>query len=42
MSKVENYTSFAENIARDNTHGYDQRDRNGILIMIVLDLFVTQ
>ena len=29
MSKVENYTSFAENIARDNTHGYDQRDRNG-------------
>lgn len=29
MSKVENYTSFAENIARDNTHGYDQIDRNG-------------
>ena len=29
MSKVENYTSFAENVARDDTHGYDQRDRNG-------------
>lgn len=29
MSKVENYTKFAENVAKDDTHGYDQVDRNG-------------
>lgn len=29
MSKIEKYTSFAEDIARDDTHGYDQIDRNG-------------
>lgn len=29
MSKIESYVSFAENIARDNSHGYDQIDRLG-------------
>ena len=29
MGKVEQYTSYAENIAKDNTHGYDQSDRWG-------------
>lgn len=29
MTKIEKYTSFAEDIARDDTHGYDQIDRNG-------------
>lgn len=29
MGKVENYTAFAEAVARDNTHGYDQIDRWG-------------
>ena len=29
MGKIENYTSFAENVAKDDSHGYDQIDRNG-------------
>lgn len=29
MSKIENYTAYAEKIAKDDTHGYDQKDRNG-------------
>lgn len=29
MSKIENYTKYAENIAKDDTHGYDQIDRMG-------------
>lgn len=29
MGKIEAYTTFAKNIARDDSHGYDQIDRNG-------------
>lgn len=29
MTIIENYTRFAEEIAKDNTHGYDQVDRWG-------------
>lgn len=29
MEKIEKAVSFAENVANDNTHGYDQRDRLG-------------
>lgn len=29
MSKIENYTKYAEKIAKDDTHGYDQIDRMG-------------
>lgn len=29
MSKIEKYTNFAENVAWDNSHGYDQVNRNG-------------
>ena len=29
MSKIEKYTNFAENVAWDNSHGYDQINRNG-------------
>lgn len=29
MSKVEKYTSYAESVALDDSHGYDQVNRNG-------------
>lgn len=29
MSKIETAILFAESVARDDTHGYDQKDRNG-------------
>lgn len=29
MTKIEKYTSSAENIAKDDSHGYDQTHRNG-------------
>lgn len=30
MSKLENYVSWLEQIAKDDSHGYDQKKRNGV------------